>query len=61
MTVGYPEYDRNRRVGLFCERCGLIMYVDRYHAHPIMVKRCPDCGGDLIWITSDRQPEGDGF
>jgi len=59
--VRYPEYDKTRRVGLFCERCRLIMYVDQYHVDPIMRKGCLDCGGDLIWITSDRQPEGDGF
>jgi len=61
MTVRYPEYDKSRRIGLFCENCGLIMYVDRYHAEQIMAKRCPDCGGDLIWILPDQQPEGDGF
>jgi len=59
--VRYPEYDKTRRVGLFCERCRLIMYVDQCHVDPIMRKGCLDCGGDLIWITSDRQPEGDGF
>ena len=59
--VRYPEHDKNRRVGLFCERCGLIMYVNRCHAERISSQNCPDCGGDLIWITPDYQPEGDGF
>ena len=59
--VRYPEYDRSRRVGIFCEHCGLIMYVHRYHAEQIMAKGCPDCGGDLVWITPDYQPEGEVF
>ena len=60
-TMQYPEYDKSMRVGIFCEHCGLVMYVDQYHVDPIMRKGCPDCGGDLIWIRPDQQPEGDGF
>ena len=60
-TVQYPECDKSMRVGIFCEHCGLVMYVDQYHVDPIMRKGCPDCGGDLIWIRPDQQPEGDGF
>ena len=59
--VRYPEYDRSRRVGIFCEHCGLIMYVNRYHAERISSQNCPDCGGDLIWTTPDYQPDGEGF
>jgi len=60
-TERYPQHDKNLRQGIFCERCGLIMYADRYHADPIMRQGCLDCGGDLIWIRPDQQPEGDGF
>jgi len=61
MAAQYPEHDKNLRQGIFCEDCGLIMYVNRYHAERISSQSCPDCSGDLIWIRPDQQPEGDGF